>query len=79
MSQTKSKISQSKNNSRSSEVTPAEDPGDGFARLTSSVGTPTMDKQQTRQEEKQVDQELRSEVDDWEENEDSDDSEKNDN
>ena len=51
MSQTKGKNSQSKKNSRSSEVTPTEDAGDDFARLTSAVGTPTMDKQQKRQEE----------------------------
>ena len=65
MSQSKSKNSQSKKNSRISEVTPTEDASDGFARLTSAVVTSTMDKQQTRQEEKQEDQELEPEVDDW--------------
>ena len=50
------------------EVTPTKDPDDDIARLTSAVGMPAMDKQQTRQEEKQKDQKLQSEVDDWEEN-----------
>ena len=54
MSQTQGKTSQSKNNSRSSEVTPTKDARDDFARLTSADGPPTMDKQWTRQEEKQL-------------------------
>ena len=54
MSQTKGKSSQSKKNSRSSEVTPTEDAGDDFSRVTSAVSTPTMKKQQTRQSEENV-------------------------
>ena len=77
MSQTKGKYSQSKKNGRSSEVTPAEDSNDDVARLPSAVGTPTKDKQQTRQVEKQQDQELQSEVDDLEENADLNDSDVN--
>ena len=63
------KRSKSKKNSRSLEVTATEDAG---------VGTPTMHKQQTRLEGKQEDQELQSEVDDWEPNAESDNSDEND-
>ena len=66
VSRTKDKNSQSKKNSRSLEVTPTEDTGDNFVPLSSVFFTPTMDKQQIRQEEKQEDQELPSEVEDWE-------------
>ena len=61
-------------NTRSSEVTPTEDACDYFARLTSAVGTSTIEKQQTRQDEKKEDKKLELEVHDWAENADSDDS-----
>ena len=78
ISQTKGKNSQSKKNSISSEVTSTEDSRDDFPRLTSAVGMPTVDKQQKNQEKKQEDQNIQSEVDNWEENADLDDSEEND-
>ena len=69
----KGENSQSKKNSRSSDVTPTEDAGDDFARLTYAVSRPTMHKRQTKKEEKQSHQELQSEVADCEENADFDD------
>ena len=75
MSQTKGKTVNLKKYSRSPEVTSTEDAGDNLARLTFAVGTPTIDKQQTRQEERREDQKLQSDVDDWEENADLDDLE----
>ena len=76
MLQSKRKTFNQKNR-RSSEVTTTEDVGDNFARLTFAVGSSTMNKQQTRQEEMQEDQEFESEVDDWVENTVFDNSDKN--